>query len=230
MPTKNIFIDLLNLFYPKLCVVCGNHLLRQEELLCTKCLYEIPKTNFHKMDENTVDKIFWGRVKLSSATAYYFFEKESRFASIIHRLKYYGIKEIGSEMGKIFGADLNNNPRFSEVDIIMPVPLHWKKKKKRGYNQSEYIASGIAESMEKPLDTKTLYREVETQTQTRKSRYERWENVDNIFKVRSEEKIAGKHILLVDDVITTGATLESCASTLLKGNNTKVSVATLAIA
>lgn len=230
MPTKNIFIDLLNLFYPKLCVVCGNHLLRQEELLCTKCLYEIPKTNFHKMDENPVDKIFWGRVKLSSATAYYFFEKESRFARIIHRLKYYGIKEIGSEMGKIFGADLNNNPRFSEVDIIMPVPLHWKKKKKRGYNQSELIASGIAESMGKPLDTRIVYRAVETETQTRKSRYERWKNVENNFRLKNEDKISGKHILLVDDVITTGATLESCASTLLKVSNTKVSVATLAMA
>ncbi|MCK4698881.1 MAG: ComF family protein, partial [Bacteroidales bacterium] len=165
-----------------------------------------------------------------AATAYYFFEKESRFAKIIHQLKYRGVTEIGIEMGKIFGAELKETSRFNEVDLIIPVPLHWKKQKKRGYNQSEFIASGIAESMGKSIDTNTLYKAVETETQTRKSRYERWENVENIFRLRSAEKITGKHILLVDDVITTGATLESCATTLLKENNTKVSIATLAMA
>ena len=224
------FIEiLLNLFYPKLCAACGTPLLQQEKYVCTQCLYYLPKTNYHYTDENPVEKVFWGRAEINAATAYYFFEKESRFAKIIHQLKYRGNKEIGIEMGKIFGAELKESSRFNEVDLIIPVPLHWKKLKKRGYNQSEYIASGIAESMGIPIDTKTLYRAVETETQTRKSRYERWENVENIFRLRSVDKIAGKHILLIDDVITTGATLESCATTLLKENNTKVSLATLAM-
>lgn len=222
--------DFINLFYPKLCAACGAHLLQQEKYVCTRCLYNLPRTNYHYNIENPVEQVFWGRVEITAATAYYFFEKESRFAKIIHQLKYRGVTEIGIEMGKIFGAELKESSRFNEVDLIIPVPLHWKKQKKRGYNQSEFIASGIAESMGKLLDTSILYRAVETETQTRKSRYERWENVENIFRLRSADKITGKHILLVDDVITTGATLESCASTLLKENNTKVSVATLAMA
>ena len=225
-----LLADFINLFYPKLCVACGAHLLQQEKLVCTQCLYNLPKTNYHHIKENPVEQVFWGRTEITAATAYFFFEKESRFAKIIHHLKYRGMKEIGIEMGKIFGAELKETSRFNKVDLIIPVPLHWKKQKKRGYNQSEFIASGIAESMGKPIDTNTLYRAVETETQTWKSRYERWENVENIFRLRSDDKITGKHILLVDDVITTGATLESCATTLLKENNTKVSVATLAMA
>ena len=180
--------------------------------------------------ENPVEQVFWGRVEIIAATAYFFFEKESRFAKIIHQLKYHGKKEIGIEMGRIFGAELKDSSRFNEVDLIIPVPLHWKKQKKRGYNQSEFIALGIAETMGKSIDTYTLYKAIETETQTRKTRYERWENVENIFRLTSADKITGKHILLVDDVITTGATLESCATTLLKENNTKVSIATLAMA
>lgn len=230
MQMVRIIEDFFNLFYPKLCAACGAHLLQQEELVCTQCLYNLPKTNYHRIEENPVEQVFWGRAEIAAATAYFFFEKDSRFAKIIHQLKYRGMKEIGIEMGRIFGAELKETSRFNEVDLIIPVPLHWKKQKKRGYNQSELIASGIAESMGKPIDTDILYRAVETETQTRKSRYRRWENVENIFRVRSADKITGKHILLVDDVITTGSTLESCATTLLKEKNTKVSVATLAMA
>lgn len=230
MQIVRLIEDFINLFYPKLCAACGAHLLKQEKYVCMQCLYSLPRTNYHYTIENPVEQIFWGRTEITAATAYYFFEKDARFAKIIHRLKYRGKKEIGIEMGKIFGAELKESSRFNKVDLIIPVPLHWKKKKKRGYNQSEFIASGIAESMGKPIDTNTLYRAVETETQTRKSRYERWENVENIFRLKSADKIKGKHILLVDDVITTGATLESCATTLLKGNNTKVSVVTLAMA
>ncbi len=222
--------DFIGLFYPKLCSACGAPLLQQEKYVCTQCLYNLPRTNYHYTDGNPVEQAFWGRTEIVAATAYYFFEKESRFAKIIHELKYRGKKEIGIEMGKIFGAELKENSRFDEVDLIIPVPLHWKKQKKRGYNQSEFIASGIAESMGKSIDINILYRAEETETQTRKSRYERWENVENIFRLKSVDKITGKHILLVDDVITTGATLESCATTLLKGNNTRVSIATLAMA
>lgn len=230
MQMVRIIEDFFSLFYPKLCAACGAHLLQQEELVCTQCLYNLPKTNYHRIEENPVEQVFWGRAKIAAATAYFFFEKDTRFAKIIHQLKYRGMKEIGIEMGRIFGAELKETSRFNEVDLIIPVPLHWKKQKKRGYNQSELIASGIAESMGKPIVTNILYRAVETETQTRKSRYKRWKNVENIFRVRSADKITGKHILLVDDVITTGSTLESCATTLLKENNTKVSVATLAIA
>jgi len=230
MQMVRLIEDFINLFYPKLCAACGAHLLKQEKHVCTQCLYNLPKTNYHQYKENPVEQVFWGRVKITAATAYFFFEKENRFAKIIHQLKYRGKKEIGIEMGKIFGAELKDSIRFNKVDLIIPVPLHWKKQKKRGYNQSEFIALGIAETMGKSIDTTTLYRAIETETQTRKTRYERWENVENIFRLTSVDKITGKHILLVDDVITTGATLESCATTLLKENNTKVSIATLAIA
>ncbi len=230
MQMMRLIEDFINLFYPKLCAACGAHLLQQEKFICTQCLYNLPKTSYHRINGNLVEQVFWGRAEITAATAYFFFEKESRYAKIIHQLKYCGMKEIGIEMGKIFGAELKESSRFNKVDLIIPVPLHWKKQKKRGYNQSEFIASGIAESMGKPIDTNTLYRAVETETQTRKSRYERWENVENIFRLRSADKITGKHILMVDDVITTGATLESCATTLLKEKNTKVSVATLAMA
>ncbi len=230
MQMVRLIEDFINLFYPKLCAACGAHLLQQEKFICTQCLYNLPKTNYHHIKENPVEQVFWGRVDITAATAYFLFEKESRFAKIIHQLKYRGMKEIGIEMGKIFGAELKETSRFNKVDLIIPVPLHWKKQKKRGYNQSEFIASGIAESMGKPIDTNTLYRAVETETQTRKSRYERWENVENIFRLKSVDIITGKHILLIDDVITTGATLESCAITLLNEKDTKVSIATLAMA
>jgi len=169
-------------------------------------------------------------VKIESAASYYFFEKGSRFKSLIHKMKYRGQKELGFELGRIYGAELTSSGFYNRVDLILPVPLHPRKKRKRGYNQSEWIARGIAESMEKPLDIKSVYRAVDTVSQTKKNRYERWKNVEDIFQVSHPEMLQNRHILVVDDVITTGSTLEACARAILNVEGTKVSCVTLAIA
>ncbi|MCK4661965.1 MAG: ComF family protein [Bacteroidales bacterium] len=221
--------DFINLIYPETCAACGNVLFNQEKLICTKCLYELPKTNFHLEKDNPVNQIFWGRAEIENATAYYYFLKASIFQKLIHKLKYKGLKEIGYELGKLLGAELFSAELYKNIDLIIPVPLHPKRQKKRGYNQSDWIAMGISDQMNIPIDTKSLYRAVATETQTRKTKLERWENVESIFKVRNEEAVKNKHILLIDDVLTTGSTIEACAVTLLKVENVKVSVATIAI-
>ena len=221
--------DFFNLFFPDLCIVCNSQLINQEDLICTKCLYDLPKTNYHKEIDNPVSRLFWGRTKIEFATAYFSFSKGSNYQHMMHKFKYQGNKEIGYVLGKSFGNQLRNSV-FEEADIVIPVPLHKFKLKKRGYNQSDWIGKGLAEALKIPLDTKSFIRSVVTESQTRKSRFDRWKNVENIFKVTNEENLKGKHILLVDDVVTTGSTLEACTNSLLELENTKVSVATLAVA
>ncbi len=220
----------MSIIYPRTCAACGNNLLKYENLICTKCLYYLPKTNYHNEKDNPVSQLFWGRVNIENATSYYYFYKGSKFQRLIHRLKYQGQKEIGFELGKCLGAVLSFATLYDDVEIIVPVPLHPKREKKRGYNQSDWIANGMAESMKIPVDTKLLYRAIASETQTRKSRFERWENVESIFKLRDKEALKNKHIILIDDVVTTGSTLEACANTLLDVENAKVSIATLAVA
>jgi len=221
--------DFLNLIYPNLCVVCNNHLVSQEKLICTSCLYNLPKTNFHHDIENPVSQLFWGRTKIEYATSFYFYHKGSKYQKMMHKFKYHGYKEIGLILGRYFGSQLKDSV-FNQVDLIVPVPLHKSKLKKRGYNQSEYIARGLSESLEKEVDTQTLIRTVATSSQTRKSRFDRWKNVERIFDIKEPERFRNKHILLVDDVVTTGSTLEACANTLLEATDTKISIATLAVA
>ncbi|MDY6799977.1 MAG: ComF family protein [Bacteroidota bacterium] len=221
--------DFFNLIYPNLCVVCNNHLVSQEKLICTSCLYNLPKTNFHLDIENPVSQLFWGRTKIEYATSFYFYHKGSKYQKMMHKFKYHDCKEIGFILGRYFGSQLKDSV-FNQVDLIVPVPLHKSKLKKRGYNQSEFVARGLSESLEKEVDAKTLIRSVATSTQTRKSRFERWKNVERIFDIKEPERFRNKHILLVDDVVTTGSTLEACANTLLEVPETKVSIATLAVA
>ena len=222
--------DFLELFYPELCISCGNRLITQEKWLCLNCEHDIPFTNFHKNPENKVAQLFWGRVKIENATAYFGYKKGSNYQNLIHFIKYKGMKELGFKTGRKFGLVLKNANGFSDIDIVIPVPLHPKKQKKRGFNQSDWIAKGISETMNKPLSIGNLYRKFHTSTQTRKNRFERWQNVENIFGINKPEDFAGKHILLVDDVITTGSTLEASAIQILKIPQTKVSIATLAFA
>ena len=223
----NIIHDFVSLLFPQVCPACGINLYKQENSVCTKCLYQLPRTNFHLDKDNEIARLFWGRVKLEAATSYYFYYKGSKFQNIIHQLKYNGQKHVGYYLGRLFGSDLKDTS-FSEIDIIHPVPLHYKKLKIRGYNQSEYIARGISVSIDRPVITDILYRAKAAETQTIKNRYDRWENIEGVFKTKNINRAENRHILLVDDVVTTGSTLEACASELLKINNTKVSVATLA--
>jgi ComF family protein len=224
----NYLTDFVALFFPRLCATCNNALLQHEEILCTLCLHQLPKTNFHTEENNAVSQIFWGRVPIEHTAAWCYFLKGGKMQHLIHLLKYNGRKEIGQCLGKIYGRDLMNTKFYQVVEVIVPVPLHPKRKRKRGYNQSEWIALGLSESMKIPVDTKTLIRATASESQTKKSRFSRWENVKEIFVVRDFKSLENKHILLVDDVLTTGATMESCATELLKIRGVKISVVALA--
>ena len=202
----------------------------QEEILCTTCLYKLPRTNFQDEERNPVMEIFNGRLPLISATSFLFFSKGGGTQQLIHQLKYKGNREIGIHLGKMFGSQLNNSPLFQSVEAIVPVPLHPIKEHKRGYNQSQLIGEGMASRMEARDISDVLFRKIHTSSQTKKSRYERWKNVKDIFEIRNTRQLEGKHVLLVDDVITTGATLEACGSKLLEIPGLRLSIASLAYA
>ncbi len=227
---SDFVFDFVNLFFPEICAACSNSLLKNEKTICTKCLYNLPKTNFHKEEENPISRLFWGKTYIENATAYYYFHKGSIFQDLIHKLKYNNRQDIGYLLGLLLGNELIESNLYKDIDIIVSVPLHPKREKKRGYNQSDCIAEGIAKGLKKPTNLKTICRIIETTTQTKKNKEERWNNVKDIFSIKYPEKFENKHILLVDDVITTGSTIEACARTILSVKNTKVSVACLATA
>jgi ComF family protein len=219
-----------HLFYPQLCAGCSNDLSRRTQVLCLRCLDEIPLTNFHLHAGNPVEKIFWGRVPIIAATSYTYFTKDSMMQKLLHGLKYEGKKETGIFFGRKIGSALTQSNRFGDLDAIIPVPLHPKKEYKRGYNQAEKIAEGISETTHLPVLASALQRIGLSETQTHKSRSERWNNIAGVFAVPNEVAVRGKHLLLVDDVITTGATLEACAGELLKVKDISVSIVALAYA
>lgn len=226
----DLWDDFISLLFPRLCYGCGNHLLRNENLICTECYVVIPRTDYHIKEDNPVAQLFWGRCMVEKAAAFSFYNKGSRIRNLIHNLKYKGMKEVGTELGRLYGVSLKSSGYLDGIDLIIPVPLHSSKIRKRGFNQSEIICRGIASVSDIPVDVSSLERVSVSDTQTRKSRYERWTNVEGIFRVSNAEVLKGKHILLVDDVITTGSTIESCVNELLKTEGTKVSVAALAYA
>lgn len=223
-------IDFFNLLFPDLCLVCGENLLRSEQHICLACLHNIPKTNFHLLSDNPIEKRFWGKAPIFRGTAFFFFQKGSPFQKLLHSLKYKGNKEIGEILGRHAAVDLSESVDFSTVDVIIPVPLHPKKFKKRGYNQSEWIAKGLSSILGKPYDTSSLCRLHESTTQTKKSVFERYENTEGVFGLLDKNTLSGKHVLLVDDVLTTGSTLEACVKVLLNCEGVKVSVFALAAA
>jgi len=222
--------DILGLFFPNSCRLCGKTLHQQEEILCTTCFYKLAHTNFQNEVENPVMDIFSGRLPLFSATAFLFFSKGGGTQQLIHKLKYKGNKEIGIHLGKLFGNQLNNSALFNKSTVLIPVPLHPRKEHKRGYNQSLMICEGIASRMNARVVPDVLYRKIHSSSQTKKSRYERWENVKDIFEINKGYRLEGKHVLLVDDVITTGATLEACGHKLLEIPGIRLSIASLAYA
>jgi ComF family protein len=226
----DLWDDFISLLFPRLCYACGNHLSRNENLICTECYILIPRTGYHLEPENPVEKLFWGRCRIEKAAAFSFYNKGSRIRNLIHNLKYKGIKDVGYELGRIYGETLKNSDFTDDIDIIIPVPLHPSKKRVRGFNQSDIISQGLSEATGLPVDKLLLSRITVSSTQTKKSRYERWTNVEGIFSVADTTNLRGKHVLLVDDVITTGSTIESCASELLKTEGVRVSVVALAVA
>ena len=227
---KRMIKEFISLIFPELCLACDEALYNKEEFICTACNFNLPKTNYHFMKQNEVSKLFWGRVKIETASSYYYFNKGNKVQNLIHHLKYKGQTELGRHLGKQYGKDLKESVFYHDLDIIIPIPLHKSKLKRRGFNQSDFFAQGLSESMSIEWSSDALKRIIATESQTKKSRFNRWQNVDSIFEIKDPEKLTGKHILLVDDVVTTGSTLESAAQSLLAIDNTRVSIASLACA
>jgi ComF family protein len=226
----SLLSDLLWLVYPEICAACGRTLGSGDTCICLWCRTHLPSTEFHTDKENPVAKHFWGKVPIENAAAGYYFSKGEKVQRLIHQLKYKGRRDIGVFLGNLYGATLRQSEKFSTAEIIIPVPLHIRKQRSRGYNQSECIVEGLSQSMKIPFSSKAVKRTMHTTSQTRKKRYERFENVNRVFKVVQRDVVQGKHILLVDDVITTGSTLAACAEVLLEVPGTKVSIATIAYA
>lgn len=216
------------LFFPRRCVVCGRCLEEGEEVLCLRCNMDMPRTNWHLEKDNPVEQQFWGKIPLERATSYFLYHKGSDFRRMLHLLKYEGREDIGRTMGRFMAEEMVASGFFNGVDFIVPVPLHPRKQRARGYNQSERLAEGIAEVTGIVMDVRAVSRRVYSQTQTRKSAYERWENVAGIFQVEHPERYVGKHILLVDDVLTTGSTITACADAFAGIEGLRISVLTLA--
>ncbi len=223
----SLIFDFLSLIYPKICLACGKSLFRNEYILCMKCKHHLPLARFIG-DKNPAAQVFWGRVPTVLVTTAFLYNKGNAVQQLIHSFKYRGMKDVGIFLGEELGKVISKDPLHHDIELIIPVPLHPKKQKKRGFNQSEIIARGIAGSISAECDTSILYRKSFSGTQTRKSKFERWENVENIFSIKNENHIKNKHILLVDDVITTGATIEACAHCLLRVEGVRLSVGAVA--
>lgn len=226
----NILTDLWRLLFPQCCQLCGKRLSHGERVLCSACLAGLPRTHFHRKKENAVERNFWGKFPIERATSFLYYTKGGDVRQLLYELKYHGNKEVGEVMGRIMAAELLSSRFFEGVDLIIPVPLHWRKERQRGYNQSECVARGISDITALPVYTHLMVRDRYTETQTHKGQYERWENVRNLFVCSSPELLENKHVLLVDDVLTTGATIVSCADALHNISGLRVSVLTLALA
>ncbi len=225
---KNIFSDTLHLLYPHVCNGCGSDLLQEKNLLCLKCINDLPHTNFAQYPNNPVEKYFWGRLTVVAAHSEFYFSKESLIQHLIHQLKYKGNTKIGIYLGELTGKTLLKSNRFNSIDGIIPLPLYADKERQRGYNQATVICNGISAVMNVPVIIGNIIRQRFTETQTLKHRTERWENVVGSFAVKNAAALKGKHLLLVDDVVTTGATLEACGNILLQVEGVRVSIVTLA--
>ncbi|MDR1671809.1 MAG: ComF family protein [Alistipes sp.] len=223
------FRDIRDLFFPPMCPACGAAMEGGEGFLCTACQWAMPLTGFEEMADNPVARRFWGLVPIRNATAFIWFTDNSGFRRVVHSFKYGGRWALARDMGRWFGRVLADTDAYAGVDAIVPVPLHPLKFLSRGYNQSEYIARGMALSMGVRVETRAVARRVNHPSQTRTTTHgERWENVEGIFTVRRPERLAGRHILLVDDVLTTGATLGSCAEEIARTvPDCNISIATL---
>lgn len=224
---KALAIDLFHLIFPNLCQACGKSLIKSEQYLCLHCLYDLPYTDFHLFRDNQVARQFWGRFPCTYAMAMFYFNKGGKVQQILHSLKYRGNAEIGVLLGKMLATQMMKGdcPTF---DLIIAVPLHRKKEKLRGYNQSQCIAEGLAAVMNVPVVKNVLIKRKSTSSQTKKGRFDRFENLKQAFEVRNADILKNKQVLIVDDVITTGATLEACAIVLLANEVNTIGIAAIA--
>lgn len=220
-----VFLDLL---FPRVCPVCGRLLLRREKYLCLSCLCDLPYSFFWSWPNNPAEVCFWGRLNIVRASSLLIYREESPYRKIIHSFKYKSNRGLGRLMGEMLAKRLLESGLYSDVDLIVPVPLHLLKVWKRGYNQASIIAEALGKAMGKPVVEGVLVRRKFTSTQTKKDAINRWENVAEAFSIKNSSKICGKHVLLVDDVLTTGATLEACGQHILKQEGCRLSIVTLA--
>ena len=221
---------LVNLFFPKVCYACHNALGDNEDTICVDCRNDLPVTNFHFNNDESVKKVLYGRAKVEHGTALFRFEKKGPVQQLIHGLKYKGYENIGFVLGNWLGGELKEVEAYNAINIVIPVPLHDKKFKKRGYNQVAKFGQQIAKAINADYKDDVLVKITNTKSQTTKGRFTRWTNSDELFALKNMEAIDNKHILLVDDIITTGATLEACVNVLNQVKNIKISIATMAIA
>ena len=222
---------LLDLIAPRLCVVCGHRLSVTEEVICSKCNFHLPRTGFHRNAyDNEMAKMFWGQIPIERATAFFYYEPHAETANIIYELKYKNRPEIGSIVGRMLAKEIQPSGFFDGIDGIVPVPLAKKRQRQRGYNQSEEIAQGISEITGLPVFKKVVRRSRFEGSQTNKGRWERHENVEKVFECIDSETVSNRHLLLIDDVVTTGATCIACAKELCKAGGVRISILSLGLA
>lgn len=223
------FKALWHILFPKRCVVCGRPLQGGEEVLCLACNHELPRTGYHRFVENPVEALFRGKGPVERATAHFHYAKGTAFRTLIYRFKYRGDYRAAYHMGRIVASELQRDSYFAGIDLIMPVPLHSRRYRQRGYNQSEQFAQGISSITAIPCDTVSLNRIVDNTTQTHLSAQQRWDNVNGIFTLQHPERIHNLHILLVDDLVTTGSTITACIDAFA-GHPVRISILCLAAA
>ncbi|HET9435158.1 MAG TPA: ComF family protein [Chitinophagaceae bacterium] len=227
---KEIKDSLFHVVFPHVCDGCGSDLLDIESRLCIRCVASLPETDFEQHAGNPVEKTFWGRMLIVNAAAHFYFTKESLIQHLMHQFKYKGNKELGLQLGRMMGYGIKYSTRFKNIDALVPLPLFPFKEKKRGYNQATVLCDGIAEVLSLPVFNNIITRPQHTETQTQKGRIERWRNIEGKFSLKDPQAIKSKHLLLVDDVVTTGATLEACGNELLSAENVSLSLALLCMA
>ena len=227
---RGYLADFVSLLFPELCPACAASLVPNEHIICSDCRYNLPYTNFHLQPDNIVAQQFYGKINVEAVYALYYFNKGGKVQSLMHHFKYKGMQQIGNLLGNMAGTQLMENHIFNTADLIIPVPLHKSRLKERGYNQSTCFANGLAQKLNAVVEDDNLQRAIATATQTHKSRFARFVNMQEVFMVKHPERLVNKHVLLVDDIVTTGSTLEACGIELLKIPGLKLSIATIAYA
>ncbi|GAB1308696.1 ComF family protein [Urechidicola sp. KH5] len=220
--------NIVALFFPKLCYSCEQTLMKSELLICTNCRNEVPLTNFSNCTGNLIEKRLYGIFELQEATALFFFHKNHIVQKVIHQLKYRGHENIGDLLGNWLGYEMLKSNRFKTIDVIVPVPLHPAKLKKRGYNQLTLFCKALSKLLNAPINTSTLIKTKQRVSQTKRTKFNRWENADKQFEITNTSELRGMHVLLIDDIITTGATITNCANALFKISEIKLSIAVMA--
>lgn len=220
--------DFLSLFFPELCAGCGTNLVNNESAICSKCIHDLPYTYFHHQTDNPAARQFWGRIPFLFCGSFLYFRKGSIVQEMLHQLKYNNKPEVGFRLGEMYGMQLQNMLTVEKPDLIIPIPLHPSRQRKRGYNQSDYFAAGLSATLNIPADVSNLQRSVRTDSQTHKSRFTRYENMKDVFFVKNRQVLEKRHVLLIDDIITTGATIESAALALLDIPGLRISIAAIA--